>query len=311
MLVSPLISVIVPIYKAEQYLHQCVNSILSQSFTDFELILVDDGSPDNSGAICDEYAKLDERVIVLHKENGGVSTARNAGLQICKGEWITFIDADDFIEQGFLDIPSDSSEDLLIQNYKDWDSSGFKSYDFVKGIVSTQYFHAELNANIDKLIYRTPWAKFFKREIISKYNISFIEGIKMGEDTLFMLDYLYHTKSIQYLSQSYYIYKKTANIRHYRMPVSKSLETFHLLLQRYTLLRLDSIEFLRMIFHLFFYLTFPKDYQSVKAWQTDVEVRRVYALVKNEFTFKWRLRYALYPIRKKLENIFLVPFKRS
>lgn len=115
---TPKISVIVPVYKVEQYIHRCVDSILAQSFTDFEIILVDDGSPDNCGKICDEYAQKDSCVKVFHKPNGGVSSARNLGLNNAKGEWVTFIDSDDYIEQGFFSIPKDTSEDLLIQNYK-------------------------------------------------------------------------------------------------------------------------------------------------------------------------------------------------
>ncbi|MBR8702625.1 glycosyltransferase family 2 protein [Porphyromonas levii] len=97
---SPFLSIIVPVYNVEKYLNECVDSILGQDFTDFELILVDDGSPDNCPAICDEYAEKDNRVIVIHKENGGLSSARNAGIDICKGEYIWFIDSDDYIYPG-------------------------------------------------------------------------------------------------------------------------------------------------------------------------------------------------------------------
>ena len=93
----PTISVIVPVYKAEAYLHRCVESIRNQTFYDLEIILVDDGSPDNCGAICDEYAKIDSRIKVIHKENGGASTARNWGLEIATGEYIGFVDSDDYI----------------------------------------------------------------------------------------------------------------------------------------------------------------------------------------------------------------------
>lgn len=88
---SPTISIIVPVYNTKQYLGNCINSILSQTYTDFELLLVDDGSPDGSGDICDEYAAKDERVKVFHKENGGVSSARNLGLDNAQGEWICFV----------------------------------------------------------------------------------------------------------------------------------------------------------------------------------------------------------------------------
>ena len=88
---NPKISVIVPVYKVENYLHRCVDSILAQSFTDFELLLIDDGSPDNCGVICDEYAAKDSRVRVFHKPNGGVSSARNLGLDNARGGWIAFV----------------------------------------------------------------------------------------------------------------------------------------------------------------------------------------------------------------------------
>lgn len=93
----PTISIIVPVYNVEAYLCRCIDSILAQTFTDFELILVDDGSPDNCSSICDEYAKKDSRIVVVHKENGGLSDARNTGLDIAKGEYIGFVDSDDFI----------------------------------------------------------------------------------------------------------------------------------------------------------------------------------------------------------------------
>ena len=101
-LCMPAITIIVPIYNTACYISHCVDSILSQTFPDFELILVDDGSPDNCPAICDEYAAKDPRVIVIHKENGGVSSARNAGLDIAKGEYITFVDSDDWLHPDFL-----------------------------------------------------------------------------------------------------------------------------------------------------------------------------------------------------------------
>ena len=103
----PVISVIVPVYNVEKYLHRCVDSILAQTFTDFELILVDDGSPDNCGKICDEYAEKDSRIHVIHKVNGGLSDARNAGLDWAfansNSEWVTFIDSDDWVDKYYLE----------------------------------------------------------------------------------------------------------------------------------------------------------------------------------------------------------------
>ena len=96
------ISIIVPVYNVERYLHCCLDSILAQTFTDFECICIDDGSTDGSGKILDEYAEKDSRFVVIHKDNGGVSSARNAGLDVARGEWLAFVDSDDWVEKGFL-----------------------------------------------------------------------------------------------------------------------------------------------------------------------------------------------------------------
>ncbi len=113
---NPLISVIVPVYNVEQYLHRCIDSILAQTYTNLEIILVDDGSPDRSGEICDAYAVQDSRVKAIHQENGGLSAARNAGLDICTGEYITFVDSDDYIEPDMIQ--------TLLHNIKNADMCG-------------------------------------------------------------------------------------------------------------------------------------------------------------------------------------------
>ena len=100
---KPSVTLIVPVYNVEKYLNRCIDSILNQTLEDFELILVDDGSKDNSGNICDEYMRKDRRVKVIHKENGGLSDARNSGIEISTGEYLSFIDSDDWVEKEFLE----------------------------------------------------------------------------------------------------------------------------------------------------------------------------------------------------------------
>ena len=100
---NPLISVVIPIYKVEKYLCECVDSVINQTYTNLEIILVDDGSPDNCPAICDDYASKDSRIKVIHKENGGQSSARNAGIKIAKGEYISFIDSDDYVSPVYIE----------------------------------------------------------------------------------------------------------------------------------------------------------------------------------------------------------------
>ncbi|MBR5317392.1 MAG: glycosyltransferase [Lachnospiraceae bacterium] len=119
---NPLVSVIVPIYKVEEYLDECVRSILQQTYVNLEIILVDDGSPDNCGKMCDCYAANDSRITVIHKENGGLSDARNAGTNIAKGQYIVFVDSDDLIEKDFIQysikLLLENNADLLVMPYR-------------------------------------------------------------------------------------------------------------------------------------------------------------------------------------------------
>lgn len=122
------VSIIVPVYQVEQYLKNCVDSILNQSYSNLEIILVDDGSPDHSGHICDEYAKKDERVKVIHKENGGLSDARNAGIEIATGEYLMFVDSDDFLSSGaiqtLVEVLEEQNADMAVGSIQCVDEQG-------------------------------------------------------------------------------------------------------------------------------------------------------------------------------------------
>ena len=125
----PAISVIVPVYKVEKYLHKCVDSILSQTFRDYELFLVDDGSPDNCGRICDKYAEKDSRIIVIHKENSGLSDARNVAIDRAKGEYLTFIDSDDYVAYNHLETLynalAETESDIAVANITSFDNNKY------------------------------------------------------------------------------------------------------------------------------------------------------------------------------------------
>ena len=135
---GPVLSVIVPIYNSKEHLPRCIESVLSQSFSDFELLLVDDGSTDGSGAICDAYSAKDDRVRVFHKANGGASSARNVGLENVKGQWLTFLDSDDWFEENYFQVPFDSDVDLLYQNriLSDGSPDGYLSEQKQKAVIS-------------------------------------------------------------------------------------------------------------------------------------------------------------------------------
>lgn len=206
----PKISVIVPVYKAEKYIRRCVDSILAQTFTDFELLLVDDGSPDNSGAICEEYAARDSRVKVFHKENGGVSSARNLGLDNAKGEWVTFVDADDWIAETFIQglyKPISECEDVdFVQggclNYANGEVVGInQKYDDYIGNDYAKLFAEFRGLAISKLFKAT----LFRTE--SGY-LYFDEKIAIAEDMLFTLEYLPRVEKYAFVEETGYYYRK-------------------------------------------------------------------------------------------------------
>ena len=177
------ISVIVPIYKVEQYIKKCIESIINQNYHNLEIILVDDGSPDNCGDICEQYAKTDNRIIVIHKNNGGLSSARNAGIDICSGDYIMFVDSDDWIEKNFCE---KALSDIL---EKKVDCLSFGYYKHFKDKVVTnitkcpRYLSAEEAiksiVNLDDTIYNFAWNKIYKRNIFER--IRYPEG-KLFED---------------------------------------------------------------------------------------------------------------------------------
>lgn len=200
---SPLISVIVPVYNAEKTLRQCVDSILGQDYGDFELLLIDDGSKDDSSSICDEYAAKDLRVKVFHKTNGGVSSARNIGIDNAQGEWITFIDADDYITEFFFDGIGEHAEDFLIKRYKKFDNTGIIAGRDVEELLKIPGFSNFINRYVTDSLLRCPWAKFYKWSLIG--NLRFLTDMKIGEDAWFVFKYLAKCRSFAVLPKGEYM----------------------------------------------------------------------------------------------------------
>lgn len=203
---NPLISIIVPVYNAEKYISKCIDSILSQTFKDFELILINDGSTDNSDLICDKYASIDNRVKVFHKQNGGAGSARNLGVQKAVGDWIMFVDADDWIEPECLDICSkyiSRNIDLIVFSCN-W-AADSRLPD--RECVTPSDFRDILPRYIDKVVFTSPWCKLFRKDIINDLHLKFNEKLlAFGEDTLFVFGYLKAIKSMQLLSNELYHY---------------------------------------------------------------------------------------------------------
>ncbi len=207
------ISVIVPIYKVERYLRQCIDSIINQTYSNLEIILVDDGSPDNCGIICDEYAKIDKRIKVIHKENGGLSSARNAGLDIATGEYIGFVDSDDYIDKTMYEelinsikkYDSDISTGMFFNKYRFFrkNSKGFDKELVFKG--KDKFINTKVGY---KCIYFNVWSKLYKREIFD--NIRFPEGMCF-EDSYIIYEILDKAESISYVPKYLYYYRIRKN----------------------------------------------------------------------------------------------------
>ena len=210
---STILSIIVPVYKVENYLESCVYSIINQTLTNFELILVDDGSPDRSSEICDQLGKTDDRIKVVHKDNGGVSSARNIGLNLASGKWVTFIDADDcispnFIEGLFAPIFDDNSEVQFVQGgCKCWD--GLSNYRVEQSYIDYCSNNPEnLYSNFRGLIV----SKLFLREIIdgsgANKPIRFDENMSLAEDMLFTLEYIARIDKYAFVKETGYFYRQ-------------------------------------------------------------------------------------------------------
>lgn len=213
MVSSPLISVIVPVYKVERYLPRCIESILAQTYSNFELILVDDGTPDRSGIICDRYAEKDSRIRVIHKENGGVSTARNAGIDAAKGEWITFVDSDDWVTDDYLDVlvsPLKKNNYDLIVGLLELRSIRIRTYSKDQSVTTPEEMNSpRILEMVDSMEFCGPCHKLFLQKYISEKNIRFPVGIAIAEDTVFVNDYLTYCKNIFVTGERIYFYNRS------------------------------------------------------------------------------------------------------
>lgn len=205
-MINPEISIIVPVYNAKDYLQKCINSILNQTFTNFELLLINDGSTDFSGKICDDYAKSDMRIRVFHKENGGVSLARNLGINNVKGNFSIFVDSDDYIEVNML-------EDMYRHSQlTDADIVGCDFYQEFedKSIYTSAYFENRddfLRAVVGNY-WGVMWKILVKNELYINNNIEFPKNIDGGEDYLVCVSLLYYSKKVSCIKNAYYHYNR-------------------------------------------------------------------------------------------------------
>lgn len=205
---SPVISVIVPIYKVEDYLNRCIESIIYQTYNNLEIILVDDGSPDYCPQMCDEWAKKDNRIKVIHKENGGLSDARNAGMEIAKGDFISFIDSDDYISLNFFEtfISVIASEQSVIAECcvaKCFEDGSISDYSDDMDVVSFETEIALSRLIQEKVFHQHVWNKIYKADIVKA--IPFAVG-KLNEDEFWTYQVFGNSKKVTKINKTMYFY---------------------------------------------------------------------------------------------------------
>ncbi len=228
-------SLIVPVYNVEKYLKKCIDSILDQSFKDFEVLLIDDGSIDQSGALCEDYAGKDNRIKVIHQENRGLSGARNTGLEHASGEWIIFIDSDDWVSTDYLEVVNKtinrSKADVYCINSVKVSEDEKSELEKLIFFVESDVFRIDNeNERFDfyekKLMqYKfgwEAWSRVFKRDIIEKYHLRFVPTKEVfAEDYLFTLIYFLHVKKIGCICNCFYYYRQRSD----SLLGTKNLET--------------------------------------------------------------------------------------
>ena len=290
---NPLFSVIVPVYNAEDTLRQCINSILNQVFKGFELLLIDDGSKDGSPVICDEYAMKDSRVRVFHKENGGVSSARNLGIDHASGEWITFIDSDDYITDVFFDGVEGREEDLLIKGYKKYNKTGIVSEWKVAEINDDISITAFLNQYITDSLLRGPVFKFYRRSIIS--DLRFLMDMKIGEDAWFVFNYLAKCSSFAVLPKGEYMVRLAEELDEvkYAISVDYAIRSLQHLKEAFDgLVKVHHISKTSFLSYIgYFKRISQSDWQKDKAkWYCNPDVKALYDYIWPALSVKQKAR---------------------
>ena len=200
------VSIIVPIYKVEDYIRECIDSILAQTYPDFELILVDDGSPDSCGRICDDYAKGDNRIKVVHKVNGGISSARNAGLEVAKGEWIMHVDGDDWIEPDMIESLIEAAQitgaDMVFGDFMKYGpSAGYNK------LPTWSSDKKKSMTNYIAYVMTTIWGSIAKRSLYADHSLKSPEDISYCEDFHLIVRLCHFAKKVVNVHRPFYHYR--------------------------------------------------------------------------------------------------------
>lgn len=214
------VSIVVPVYNVDNYLYRCINSLIEQSFEEIEIILIDDGSNDISGQICDEYAQMDQRIIVQHTKNKGVSNARNIGLTLANGDYITFVDADDWLEVNFIEnsiniIRKYNADILLGNHYLDFMNGKFEcalnvQQEYIMNNIETVEKLFIMRGTKERIPWSV-WGKLYRKEILDMFDVNY----SMGEDAIWLWNVLKKAKTIIYNPFSgYHYFQRNTSVMH-------------------------------------------------------------------------------------------------
>ena len=240
---KPLLSIIVPVYDVERYLPKCIDSILAQTFTDFELILVEDGSPDNCPALCDAAAAKDARIRVLHQKNGGLSAARNAGLDAARGKWIGFVDSDDYIApemyEALYKAVQSTGADLALCDYAEVDETGAPCLPPYTGLAQRIFTGRELLKRATNTMAQPAWNKLYRRDLLVDHQIQFTSEVRWAEDLVFNMQYLEYANVLVSIPEAgYYYVQNPQSICHTQINpasiVQNKIQTFRYYKDLYT-----------------------------------------------------------------------------
>lgn len=230
-LMRPMVSIIVPIYNAENYLRRCVDSILNQEYTDFELLLVNDGSTDASGDICEEYGDRDSRVIVIQKENTGVSDSRNRALDRARGKYLQFLDSDDWITPDatrlFVRAAEEYGCDMVISDFYRVVGERLSTKGDIEeeGVLTREEFAAHMMENPADFYYGVLWNKLYRRDIVEEHNLRMDTDINWCEDFMFNLEYIRYAKVFYALhAPIYYYVKRKGSLASQGINISKTVK---------------------------------------------------------------------------------------
>ena len=286
---KPIISVIVPIYNAEVYLKRCLDSLLMQEFKDFEVLLINDGSTDSSGSICNYYVSMDPRFRLFYKENGGVSSARNVGIENMIGQYSIHVDSDDYVSPNYL---SKMYEEALVSKA----DLVYSDYYISKGGNLSVVSHKSIGVNrlINNILtgefHGSLWNKLLKNNIIYNYRIKFYEGVTIWEDLAFIVNYLIYAEKVSSVNTPlYYYYLHNNNI------TSVYGSSKYLAYVKHKIFLANELDVMLKSY------VNPKSIIALK-------VRAKEALIINKFTFNYRLWISIYPdisLKDVLFNRFL------